>query len=120
MNIQLKRIYVPKAPGDGLRILIDGLWPRGIAREAGAFDVWHKAIAPSRELRSWFGHDPARWTEFRRRYFDELDGKPEAVEALREEIAAAHGPVTFVFASRDTEHNHAVALRDYLEGRRRD
>ncbi|MGD9708978.1 MAG: DUF488 domain-containing protein [Halothiobacillaceae bacterium] len=120
MNIRLKRIYAPKAPADGLRILTDGLWPRGIARAAGAFDVWHKAIAPSRELRSWFGHDPARWTEFRRRYFAELDRKPEAVEALRREIAAARGPVTFVFASRDAEHNNAVALRDYLEGRRRD
>lgn len=118
MSIRLKRIYEPKAPGDGLRILTDGLWPRGIAREAGAFDAWHKAIAPSSELRSWFGHDPARWPEFRRRYFAELDGKPEAVEALRREIAAASGPVTFVFASRDTEHNNAVALRDYLEGRR--
>lgn len=117
MNIRLKRIYEPKEPGDGLRLLIDALWPRGISRGTGPFDEWHKAIAPSTELRRWFGHAPDRWPAFRQRYFAELDARPEAVAALRERIAAG-APITFVYAARDTVHNHAVALRDYLEGRR--
>ncbi|MEW6125340.1 MAG: DUF488 family protein [Pseudomonadota bacterium] len=118
MTIRLKRVYDPKASGDGLRILIDALWPRGIAREDEPFDAWLKEFAPSTELRRWFGHEPARWQEFRQRYFAELDERPEAIEALRKTIADADGPVTFVFAARDTEHNNAVALRDYLEQRR--
>ena len=112
--IRIKRAYEPAASSDGVRVLVERLWPRGISKERAALDFWTKNVAPSPELRRWFGHDPARWDEFRRRYWAELDAKPEAVEALRREIE--HKTATLVYSSRDTEHNAAVALREYLEG----
>lgn len=113
MPIHLKRAYEDPTPSDGFRILVDRLWPRGVRKEAARIDLWLKDIAPSSELRKWFGHDPARWDEFRRRYFQELDGKPELVGQLRERLR--QGNATLVYAAKDEEHNDAVALQEYLE-----
>lgn len=111
--IQLKRIYEPAAPGDGVRILVDRLWPRGISKEKASLDLWLKDIAPSTALRQWFGHDPAKWQEFRKRYNKELTEHPEAVATLKEKMR--QGKVTLLYGARDTEHNEAVVLKDYLE-----
>lgn len=116
--IRVKRVYEPHEPDDGKRFLVERLWPRGVRKEALALDGWLKDVAPSDALRRWFGHDPARWGEFRRRYTAELDARPAAWQPLLE--AAEDGPVTLLFSARDTEHNNAVALRAYLEGHRRD
>lgn len=110
--IQLKRAYEPPAAGDGQRLLVDGLWPRGVSREDLQAEAWLKALAPSTALRKWFGHEPARWKGFRERYFAELDANPEALAQLRDYLAG--GPVTLLYGARDEEHNNAVALRDYL------
>jgi uncharacterized protein YeaO (DUF488 family) len=115
--LMLKRAYEPASRRDGWRVLVERLWPRGIAKETLALDEWLKELAPSAELRKWFGHDPERWVEFSRRYRQELR-QPAAValvKQLRERAAA--GPVTLVFAARDTEHNSAVVLHALLEGR---
>jgi len=113
--IAIKRAYEPPNPDDGLRFLVDGLWPRGVTRELVELEGWLKELAPSRELRHWFGHEPTRWVEFQARYFAELDAKPQGwaplVEALRQ------GPVTLVFAARDLTHNNAAALKSYLESK---
>ncbi len=111
----LKRAYDQPSPDDGWRVLVERLWPRGLKKEAVAVNLWLKDIAPSPELRIWFGHDPARWEEFCRRYWDELAGHPEAVRLLQEK--AREGRVTLVYGSRDREHNAAVALKQFLEGR---
>ncbi|HEX4508337.1 MAG TPA: DUF488 domain-containing protein [Alphaproteobacteria bacterium] len=111
--IRIKRIYEPAAKGDGTRVLVDRIWPRGLAKEKAALDLWLKAIAPSTDLRKWFGHDPARWDEFRERYGRELDGNEEAVGQLESMIA--NGPVTLLYSAHDAEHNQAVALADYLK-----
>ena len=110
--INLKRAYVQPAPEDGFRVLVERLWPRGLKKEALALDLWLKDIAPSPQLRRWFGHDPAKWEEFCRRYWAELTGRPAAVKLLREKVR--EGRVTLVYASRDEEHNAAVALRKFL------
>jgi uncharacterized protein YeaO (DUF488 family) len=111
--IQLKRVYEPDEPSkDGSRFLVERLWPRGIRKEALHFDAWVKDAAPSTELRQWFNHDPDKWKEFQRRYFAELDAKPEALAPIRS--AARKGTVTLLFSSHDTEHNNAVALKTYL------
>ena len=115
--IKLKRVYEPASPGDGMRILVERLWPRGIKKSALKLDMWFKDIAPSDGLRRWFGHDPKRWEGFRDRYFAELDANPQAWEAIGK--AAHRGRVTFVYSSHDTEHNNAVALKDYIEDQRR-
>ncbi len=107
-----KGVRVPATPQDGARVLVDRLWPRGLKKAALRLDAWLKDVAPSEALRRWFGHDPARWTEFRRRYFAELDQHSETWRQLL--AAAARGPVTLLFAAHDAEHNNAVALRDYL------
>ena len=112
--IQLKRVYEASGPEDGTRFLVERLWPRGIKKEALKFDAWIKDAAPSTELRQWFGHDPAKWKEFERRYASELDGRAEALEPIRK--AAKHGKVTLLFSSHDAEHNNAVALKNYLAG----
>jgi uncharacterized protein YeaO (DUF488 family) len=112
MPIALKRVYEPPSRSDGTRILVERLWPRGLAKADAAVDLWLRDVAPSTELRKWFGHDPDRWEEFRERYFAELDAQPEAVAELREAVAA--GPVTFVFASREERYNNAVALKAYV------
>jgi uncharacterized protein YeaO (DUF488 family) len=111
--IRLKRAYAPPAPEDGFRVLVERLWPRGVKKAAAALDLWLKDVAPSTELRQWFGHDPARWEEFRRRYWEELQGRPQAVATLREKVGA--GAVTLVYGSRDEQHNAAVALKQFLE-----
>lgn len=111
-SIRLRRVYEAPQSDDGLRILVDRLWPRGLRKADAGVDLWAREVAPSTELRRWFAHDPARWAEFRRRYRDELGRQPEALAAL-----LAHcrkGEVTLLFAARDTEHNQAVVLREVL------
>lgn len=115
MAIKIKRVYEEPAARDGTRILVDRLWPRGLTKEAAGIDLWMKEVSPSNELRRWYGHDPAKWEEFRRRYFAELISKPDAVSVLLEHIR--HSPVTFVFSSKETKLNNAVALREYVDGR---
>ncbi|MBX6742429.1 MAG: DUF488 domain-containing protein [Acetobacteraceae bacterium] len=114
-NVRLKRAYEAASPEDGTRILVDRLWPRGIRKEEAAIDEWMKEIAPSTELRKWFGHDPARWEEFRRRYSAEVHQHPEELERLRS--MAREGPITLVYSARDEAHNDAVVLREILLGR---
>jgi uncharacterized protein YeaO (DUF488 family) len=113
--LKLKRAYEPPAAGDGRRVLVDRVWPRGVSKDEARIDLWLKEVAPSTALRKWFGHEPARWDEFRRRYREELNGNP-AVEELRQIIAEA--PVTLVYGARDEEHNQAVALAEYLGARK--
>jgi len=113
--IRTKRIYEPPAPEDGKRLLVDRLWPRGVKKEALRLDAWLKDAAPSEELRRWFGHDPAKWEEFKRRYFAELEARPEVWRPLLE--ACREGKVTLVFSARDDKHNNAVALKTFLEGK---
>ncbi|GAB3404189.1 DUF488 domain-containing protein [Massilia agilis] len=111
-HIKLKRAYEPASPADGTRILVDRLWPRGVARTDAALDLWEKDLAPSTELRQWFNHDPARWEEFQMRYADELHQHADALERLR--ALARKGTVTLVYGARDELHNDAVALRTLL------
>lgn len=115
MAISLKRVYEEPSPADGCRVLVERLWPRGVPKDAARVDLWAREAAPSTELRQWFGHEAAKWDEFRRRYFAELASRPEALEEIRE--CLAEGPVTFVFAAREERFNNAVALADYLERR---
>jgi uncharacterized protein YeaO (DUF488 family) len=110
--IRLKRAYLAPSPEDGMRVLVDRLWPRGLRKSEAAIDRWLKDLAPSTELRRWFGHDPARWSEFRRRYEAELLGKTELLDELR--AMAQKGSVTLVFAAQDELHNQAVVLKDFL------
>ncbi len=112
--INIKRIYESPtpSPGDGKRILIDRLWPRGLKKDDVVIDEWMKDLAPSTELRKWFAHDPEKWREFKRRYSLELEGKAEAVEKLR--VHAQRGPVTILYSAKDTEHNNAVVLKEFL------
>jgi uncharacterized protein YeaO (DUF488 family) len=110
--LQLKRAYDAPAPGDGPRFLVERLWPRGVRKADLQLAGWLKDVAPSPELRRWFGHDPRRWSEFRRRYFIELRKHADALAPLLD--AAREGPTTLVYSARDTRHNAAVALRDHL------
>jgi uncharacterized protein YeaO (DUF488 family) len=114
-NVQLKRAYERPAREDGTRILIDRLWPRGVTKEAAAIDEWFKDVAPSTALRQWFGHDPARWQEFRRRYAGEVRQNADQLRKLR--ALARQGPITLVFSAHDEAHNDAVVLRALLLGR---
>jgi uncharacterized protein YeaO (DUF488 family) len=114
-GVKLKRAYEPPAASDGQRILIDRLWPRGVSKAKAAIDRWLKEIAPSTELRKWFGHDPARWQEFRKRYAAEIRGHPEPLDELRRLVR--EGPLTLVYSARDETHNDAVVLRELLLGR---
>lgn len=116
MTIKLKRAYDPPSDDDGVRILVERLWPRGLKKETLHLDAWLKDVAPSTELRKWFGHDPARWITFQRRYFAELDVKPEALDPIRN--ASSHGLVTLIFSSHDAEHNNAAALKSYIASRK--
>jgi uncharacterized protein YeaO (DUF488 family) len=115
-RLQVRRVYDAPAPGDGRRILVDRLWPRGLAKRDARIDHWAREVAPSDGLRRWFGHDPAKWDEFRRRYAAELDANAEAVAALAQAIG--DGGATLLFGAKETERNNAVALREYLEDRR--
>ena len=111
--IKLKRVYEKEDPDDGVRYLIERLWPRGVKKTSLRIDGWLKDAGPSTELRKWFSHDPAKWQEFHRRYFAELDRVPDAWAPIRD--AARHGTVTLLYSSHDTEHNNAVALKEYVE-----
>ena len=113
--IQVRRAYEPADPADGFRVLIDRIWPRGLKKEQAAIDLWLKDAAPSTELRKWFGHDPAKWDDFRKRYARELDRNPDAVRLLEEKSRS--GVLTLVFAAKDAEHSNAAALKEYLEAR---
>lgn len=113
--LQLKRAYEPALSADGCRVLIERLWPRGVSKSRAAIDVWLKDVAPSAELRKWYGHEPARWAEFRRRYWDELRSNREAVNELCEKERA--GKVTLVYATRDEDHSGALALMQFLKKR---
>ncbi|MGC8551460.1 MAG: DUF488 domain-containing protein [Phycisphaerae bacterium] len=110
--IQIKRVYEKPLPDDGLRILVERLWPRGITKARAKIDVWLKDAAPSTELRKWFSHDPAKWEQFKTRYWDELRKNQLAVQTIRE--YAKKGAVTLVYAARDEIHNGALALREFL------
>ena len=112
MIIRIKRAYENPTKDDGKRILVDRLWPRGISKEKAKIDIWPKELAPSSELRRWYGHDPEKWEEFKSRYFAELDAHPELVKEL---LVSLKGTVTFVYSSKEQELNNAVALRQYLE-----
>jgi uncharacterized protein YeaO (DUF488 family) len=114
--IKLKRIYEPAAPGDGIRILVERLWPRGVKKASACLDHWAKDVAPSGALRRWFHHDSAKWNEFRQQYFQELDEHERRWKPLL--AASSRGQVTLVYSSRDLEHNNAVALKEYLDRRR--
>jgi uncharacterized protein YeaO (DUF488 family) len=111
--MRLKRVYEPPDKSDGMRFLVERLWPRGISRERAQLDGWLKEAAPSAALRKWYGHDPARWREFRRRYFAELAEGPGVLDPLIE--AAQRGTVTLVFAAKDPELSNARALKEFLE-----
>lgn len=117
MVIKLKRAYEVPESGDGFRVLVDRLWPRGVSKSTARIDLWLKEIAPSTALRKWFGHDPSKWTKFRDRYFKELDNNPEVVEQLRAYVD--QGMVTLVYGAKDKEHNDAIALKEYLENLKR-
>jgi uncharacterized protein YeaO (DUF488 family) len=114
LDIRLKRAYEPAAAEDGYRVLVERLWPRGLSKERARVDRWVKEAGASTELRRWFGHDPARWEEFRRRYADEVRARPDVLAELRDALRE-HGTVTFLFAAHDGEHNNAVALKELLE-----
>jgi len=113
-EISIKRAYEPPSASDGRRVLVDRLWPRGVSKAEARLDDWLKAVAPSDALRRWFGHQPQRWEEFRRRYREELAGNP-AVETLRK--LAAEAPLTLVYGARDEAHNDAVVLAEWLRER---
>ncbi|NPU97207.1 MAG: DUF488 domain-containing protein [Candidatus Omnitrophica bacterium] len=113
MFLRIKRAYDPPEPSDGFRILVDRIWPRGLKKERAQIDLWLKEVAPSPGLRKWFGHQPERWDAFREKYIAELCSRPEPLKVLRETIRN-EPVVTLIYAAKDTEHNNAVVLRDYL------
>lgn len=112
MNIPLKRVYEKPSKTDGMRILVERLWPRGLSKADAQVDLWAKATAPSTELRMWFDHDPEKWEEFKRRYFAELEAHADVVDDLLQEVRRQR--VTFVFASKEEQYNNAVALKEYV------
>lgn len=113
--IRLKRVYDDHEPTDGTRFLIERLWPRGIRKADIPLDSWQKDAGPSTDLRKWFSHDPEKWTEFQKKYFSELDERPDAWKPILE--AAKGGKVTLLYSSHDTEHNNAVALKRFLDAK---
>lgn len=110
MKIRIKRVYEQPDKHDGRRILVDRLWPRGLTKEKASVDLWLKDIAPSAELRKWFGHDPGRWEEFKERYLAELKDNSEQIRLLKQELDK--GVVTLVYGAKDEEHNQAVVIRE--------
>jgi uncharacterized protein YeaO (DUF488 family) len=112
VDLRLKRVYEPATAADGYRVLIDRLWPRGVSKERARLDAWERQLAPSEELRQWFGHEPRRFAEFRRRYLEELRRQRPRLAELRRR--ARREPVTLVYAARDDEHNDAVVLAEAL------
>jgi uncharacterized protein YeaO (DUF488 family) len=117
MPVQTKRAYDPPEAADGRRVLVDRVWPRGLTKERLQIDDWARDLAPSTALRKWFGHDPARWEEFARRFREELDDPPRTELLSTLQAAAAHGTLTLVYGAKDREHNQAVVLRDVIEQR---
>jgi uncharacterized protein YeaO (DUF488 family) len=115
LMIQLKRVYEKPSPKDGLRILVDRLWPRGLTKARAAVTLWLKDVAPSTELRKWFGHDPAKWGQFQARYRKELGEKTDALDRLRQK--SKEDTVTLLYGARDEQHNEALVLKSILEGR---
>jgi uncharacterized protein YeaO (DUF488 family) len=111
-DITICRVYSPPNHKEGVWILVDRLWPRGIKKDKIAFDLWLKEISPSPSLRKWFNHEPEKWTDFARRYVEELQGKQELIESIKE--TASHKPVTLFYAAKDTLHNHALVLQATL------
>jgi uncharacterized protein YeaO (DUF488 family) len=114
MTVVLKRVYDPPEASDGYRILVERLWPRGLSKADAQLDLWAKEAGASPGLRTWFSHDPSKWGEFRTRYFEEIRSRPAVIRELADAIRT-HAVVTFLFAARDTGHNNAVALREFLE-----
>jgi uncharacterized protein YeaO (DUF488 family) len=114
--LQLKRAYEKPSRADGRRVLVERLWPRGLSKARAAVDLWLKDVAPSPELRKWFGHDPARWKQFERRYWKELQGHKAVVDLLRRK--ASQSTVTLVYAAKDQQHNGALALKEFIERRK--
>ena len=114
-KFKIKRAYEPAEAGDGTRVLVDRLWPRGLSRQEARLDQWNRELAPSPELRRWFGHKVSRWHEFSRRYRLELAGHAQALGELRRR--AQQGPVTLIYAAKDLHHNHAIVLKSVLVGR---
>ncbi len=112
-SISLKRVYETPSRSDGCRILVERLWPRGLSKQVAKLDLWSKEAAPSAGLRRWFNHDPDKWAEFKRRYFKELRGRQDSLDPILERVR--DGKVTFVFASRESRLNNAVALKEYVE-----
>ena len=115
--IKLKRAYEEPSRDDGSRILVERLWPRGLSKERASLDLWLKDVAPSPALRKWFAHDLAKWEQFQKRYWKELEGKDEDVQLLKQK--GKQGTVTLIYAARDEEHNSALVLKQFLEGRKR-
>lgn len=113
--IKVKRVYDEPDEDDGLRVLVDRLWPRGMSKKRAKVDLWLKDIAPSDELRKWFAHEPEKWEEFRSRYFEELKDKQKDVDLITEKAQSV--VVTLLFGTKDLEHNNAVALKEYLEAK---
>jgi uncharacterized protein YeaO (DUF488 family) len=116
MDVQVKRVYEAPEESDGFRILTDRLWPRGISKEKAALGIWDKSIAPSTELRKWFGHDPEKFEKFKKRYAEELSGNPDTekfISLIREELQ--NGPVTLLYGAKDEIHNQAVVLKEFLK-----
>lgn len=113
MRIQVKRVYEPTATSDGFRVLVDRLWPRGISKEAAKLDLWLPDLGPSTSLRKWFNHDPARWSEFQRRYHAELKKKKALLATITEQ--AKTRPVTLLYSAKDEQHNQAITLRSFLK-----
>ena len=115
--VRIKRVYAPPAPDDGLRVLVDRLWPRGLTKEAAAVDLWLKELGPSTELRKWFGHDPARWEAFTARYREELESaERKAALARLRGLSDEHGGLTLLFGAKEEAYNHAVLLAELLNG----
>ncbi|HLJ81383.1 MAG TPA: DUF488 family protein [Ktedonobacterales bacterium] len=114
LTVSIKRAYEPAHERDGTRVLVDRIWPRGVSKDEAHIDLWLKDIAPSKDLRTWYGHDPALFEEFRRRYQDELKAEPARAALSRLRELAAAGPVTLVFATRAADHSNAAVLRDLL------
>ncbi len=113
MAIQIKRAYDKTAKSDGFRVLVDRIWPRGVKKQDVKIDLWLKEISPSTALRQWFGHEPEKWNEFRKRYFQELDSHPQEIQLLREKMRS--GPVTLVFGAKEARFNNASAIQEYLQ-----
>lgn len=113
MSITIRRVYDKPGKSEGYRVLVDRVWPRGVSREEAEIDDWNKHVAPSAGLRKWFGHEPGKWMEFKKRYWQELDDNPAAVVSLLAKVR--EGRVTLVFGARDQQHSNAVALREYIE-----